>query len=325
MDDQTYLSSFPHLEEWYFNHGSQDFDNVILFKVCKALLTSNLTKLIDRLCFILNTINQLDDASEELVQLESATSSFGLSLPDLLVHISEQSIHQNIETPLLHSTFSNIARKTATPTYCFLAAWICLNTGNYEGVIQNCKLSSTKNSDFFGIMGQAYLEMRNFKQALQNLELATEHAPLDPLHWFWLAKCLFSMEQIEEAGHAALHCFKLVPDNIEAAVLVSIVLEDTSCIHILKDAWNEVVEHIQSEDSINGYIVNVLLSIAIKLKDKSKIQEAINTAEPLHIQKCSLLRENCFKFIEDLNTLDIKGSGEALLQKLISATQVETL
>ena len=98
---------------------------------------------------------------------------------------------------------------------------------------------------------------------------------MDPMPWFWLAKCYFAINRFADAWLAAKHCYQLVPDNIEASVLLALIADE----NVLDNqelvlTWQALWPHLNLIND-QPVMVGIMFNLAFKLKSPDKLSQLI--------------------------------------------------
>ena len=300
MENQTFLSEYPNLEEWYFHRAGQE-NQKQLFDLCRSLNHSEIQNVsLDISKFLTQIFETTSNLKSDLECLEELCLLQGVEINAIYVKIIESSITENCISQLFE-VFKNLAMQSKSAVYCFFSAWMALNTDQLEECIELCDITDVSNSDFKGLAGQANLELQNFEEALACFEAATEEKPLDPIHWFWLAKSAFALNRPEEAWQASMECYKLRPTHVEACLLLGIIAsEENFYPDNLIDAWTALWGHLQHTAN-QGLISGILFEIGFKLEDEDKMIELINQLNFRKLASSSDFSKNLGSILKGLN------------------------
>ncbi|SME89925.1 tetratricopeptide repeat protein [Pseudobacteriovorax antillogorgiicola] len=321
MSTSSYLSHYPNLEQWYFHKGLQD-ENRTLFRLCRSLNAEGFNEVCDNISFFFLNLTNLseNDLIETLEDLETYCSAMKTNYHNLVVQIVERSIKEDCWQSL-YSSLSALARKSKMSIYCFMSAWMALNTDKREDCLEFYELSDQKNADFHSLLGQAYIELEQFDKAHRCFELSTEMAPLDPIHWFWHAKSAFTLGLTDEAWQSAKECQNLLPHNAEACVLLGMITTeiDGPRQSQLEVAWNALwplIDHVEDP----GFLAQLMFGIGFKMSDESYTHALIEKINFKRLARNtefigklgSILRELASKPWPETNRLFLEKYQEAL-------------
>ena len=179
MDEHNLLEELPKLEEWYSQQSLVDADPNLM-QLCQILNQPAGQSSFGQLGYFLSNLSQHGDSLEAI---EDALLSIDLELAKILVPLIETAL-QNSHHEELYPAIVKVAERTANPSYCFLASWLALNIHRLEDCVAFAKWTEIRNPDYFGVLGQAYLEMEEFDNAIECFEKASEHQLWTQCHGF---------------------------------------------------------------------------------------------------------------------------------------------
>lgn len=274
MDYMGKLARYPALASWYmteagkFRDGAQS-PQLFVVKICESLcLSSNAaaTSFADCLDTMMKGTNPLDD----YLDTEAIVNKCEITLLDLISRFGEDAVRAGNVDRFLNSVI-NAADRTGIIGLRFIAAWLCLNTGDLKRCINECEKVDEPFASIYTILGQALLELRKPEQAIEALTVAVKLSNTELLAWFQLAKAHYSLSNYREAYKCLLECNKLAPNNIEIALFQAIVANEFYDRELHIDAFRSLRPHLK-RNSGDAEVVFNTLQLAVKAGEKSWLE-----------------------------------------------------
>ncbi len=300
MTSHLIIDRFPKLSAWYHTQGKQQEN--ILCDLCDSIAQSETASVIQSLASLL-TEQVKSNATENIQYLEDSCSAFACELSQIILQAAERGIYENQIAPL-YAALSKLATSTKLTVYCFIAAWVALNCDDPQNCIKLCDKTNAKSSDLYGLKGQACMESQQFQLAWDCFQLATQLAPKDPLQWFWLAKAAYAMGQNNHAWDAAEQCHILEPRDVQIGILLSLIamIEPYQNQRLLY-AWHALWDITDGEIS-NGYLIAVMMEIALLLRSPLKLQQIIHATNVARMTYTEDLTRKLPQFLRELQRTD---------------------
>lgn len=319
MTSKTLLGHFPKLALWYKEEGR--FQANKLTDLCEALSQSHIEEITHSLGLHLQKLTE-SNAKENINDMEDDCLVYDCEFSQILLLASEWGLREN-KLGALKEAIYTLAQITQSSVYLFIAAWLALNCDDFHKCIQICDAAPHKNSDFYGLKGQACLESKQFALARQCFLMSTKLAPKDPLQWFWLAKTCFGLGD-DYAWDAALQCAQLAPKDPEVGILLSMIaLEEPIRSERMTGAWNTLWNQIELH-STNGFVLGILMDMALSLKDPYKVDLLVDRINPSQVDQVSELTGKLPSFLKKLQYEEFTAVKPAVIDFLASITKQDS-
>jgi tetratricopeptide (TPR) repeat protein len=274
MDYMGKLARYPALASWYmtearkFRDGEQT-PQLYVAKICEALCLSTnaaATAFADCLDAMMKGQNPLDD----YLDTEAIVNKCEITLLDLISRFGEEAVRAGNVERFLNSVV-NAADRTGIVGLRFIAAWLCLNTGDLKRCINECEKVDEPFASIYTILGQALLELKKPEQAIEALTVAVKLSNSELLAWFQLAKAHYSLSSYREAYKSLHECNKLAPNNIEIALFQAIVANEYYDRELHVDAFRSLRPHLK-RNSGDAEVVFNTLQLAVKAGEKAWLE-----------------------------------------------------
>jgi tetratricopeptide (TPR) repeat protein len=274
MDYMGKLAKYPALASWYmteagkFRDGTQS-PQLFVVKICESLCLSTNSGTIafaDCLDAMMKSTNPLD----EYLDAEAIFNKCEISLLDLISRFGEDAVRTGNVDRFLNAVI-NAADRTGIVGLRFIAAWLCLNTGDLKRCINECEKVDDPYASIYTILGQALLEQHKPEQAIEALNVAVKLSSTELLAWFQLAKAHYSLSNYRDAYKSLHECNKLAPNNIEIALFQAIVANEFHDRDIQIDAFRSLRPHLK-KNSGDAEVVFNTLQLAVKAGEKTWLE-----------------------------------------------------
>ncbi len=274
MDYMGKLARYPALASWYMTEARKFRDGapspqLFVVKICESLcLSAKSAAIAFADCFdeMMSGSNPLDD----YLDAEAVINKCEITLLDLISRFGEDAVRAGDVERFLKAVI-NAADRTGIVGLRFIAAWLCLNTGDLKRCINECEKVDEPFASIYTILGQALLEQHKPEQAIEALTVAVKLSSTELLAWFQLAKAYYSLSNFREAYRCLHECNKLAPNNIEIALFQAIVANEFYDRDIHVDAFRSLRPHLK-RNSGDAEVVFNTLQLAVKAGEKAWLE-----------------------------------------------------
>lgn len=278
MEYMGKLAKYPGLANWYMteatkyrtsNAGPHQFIIRMCESLCLAPQKSALTfaESMDRF------FNGSDSPLNDYLHAEEIVNSCEETLLGIIGRFGEDAVLAGTADRFLDAIV-NAADKTGIVGLRFLAAWICLNSGELNRCIAECEKVDEPFASIYTILGQSYLELQRIPQAIEALTIAVKLSPAEVLAWFQLAKAYYAIGQYPAAFASLCECDKYSPNSAEVSLFQSIIANEIADAKAHAIAYRNLRPHLK-KNAGDAEVVFNLLSLAIKLDDKTKLESCL--------------------------------------------------
>lgn len=256
-----FIDRFEKLAVW--SRSSESRQNYpVLNEFCELLKTNSWQNLADDAIDFFETKDL-----EAIISLNHQMDENSFAFEQILSTLVEELVKRGHSENLLTS-FQNKIDKLESDTFCFLMAWLSLNSNRQDLCIGYCNQAKLSSAEISAIKGQAFWELSKPRHATVCFEKASELAPLQALNWFWLGKCYWSSNRFLEGWQAATECIKLVPGDIEAHILAISIFAAAPTGTIPLHKLDSVLLKLPTKILHNGFYLSHLIEIGAKYQSK---------------------------------------------------------